>query len=94
MEYKGTKGSGDFHFDNNGNFKKFVAMRYKDVIDAQPTEWTVTAIKTEAWNGIKIPVELKADWTLENGPWTWLKLKITDIKYNVGNSSDANNLQK
>ncbi|RXJ45791.1 DUF6920 family protein [Gelidibacter gilvus] len=94
MEYKGTKGSGVFHFDNNGNFKKFVAMRYKDVNDAQPTEWTVTAIKTEAWNGIKIPVELKADWTLENGPWTWLKLKITDIKYNVGNSSDANNLQK
>ena len=27
MEYNGTKGSGVFHFDASGNFKKFVTMR-------------------------------------------------------------------
>jgi len=83
MEFNGTKGSGVFQFDEKGNFVKFVAMRYKDVQDLKPTEWTVTAIKTELRNGIKIPVELKADWKLDNGNWTWLKLKITDIKYNI-----------
>lgn len=89
MEYNGTKGSGVFHFEENGNFKKFVAMRYKDVNDAKPTEWIVTATKTEERNGIKIPVESKADWKLENGNWTWLKLKITEIKYNVGKMQDG-----
>ncbi len=83
MEYCGTKGSGVFHFDENGTFKKFVALRYKDVNDATPTEWVVTAIKTELRNGIKIPVVLKADWKLDSSYWTWLKLKITAIDYNV-----------
>ena len=83
MNYNKTKGSGVFQFDEKGNFLKFVAMRYKDVQDLKPKEWTVTATKTELRNGIKIPVELKADWKLDNGNWTWLKLKITDIKYNI-----------
>lgn len=83
MEYQGTKGSGVFHFDKDGNFKKFVAMRYKDANDAEPIQWTVTATKTEERNGIKIPVECQVNWELENGIWTWLKLKITDIKYNL-----------
>jgi hypothetical protein len=83
MEFNGTKGSGVFNFDGKGNFVKFVAMRYKDVKDLEPTEWTVTATKTDLRNGIKIPVELKADWKLDNANWTWLKLKITDIRYNM-----------
>lgn len=83
MEYKGTKGTGEFHFDANGNFKKFLAMRYKDSNDTKPNEWIVTATKTKEMNGIKIPIECEATWTLESGKWTWLKLKITDIQYNV-----------
>ncbi|WP_191858944.1 ferric reductase-like transmembrane domain-containing protein [Hanstruepera ponticola] len=91
MEYKGTKGSGVFHFDINGNFEKFVAMRYQDSNNDQPTKWTVTATKTEERNGIKIPVECEASWELESGKWTWLKLKITDIQYNVVEMPVANN---
>ncbi|WP_417371570.1 DUF6920 family protein [Gelidibacter japonicus] len=83
MEYKGTKGSGDFHFDSDGNFKKFVAMRYKDANAIKPVEWSVIATKTEEQNGIKIPVECEASWELENGKWTWLTLKITDLRYNL-----------
>ena len=83
MEYKGTKGSGEFHFDKDGNFEKFVAMRYQDSNAIKPTEWTVIAKKSEERNGIKIPIECDASWELENGKWTWLKLKITDIHYNL-----------
>ena len=60
MEYKGTKGSGEFHFDKNGNFKKFVAMRYQDSNDTEPTEWTVIATKIDERKGIKIPIECEA----------------------------------
>lgn len=83
MEYKGTRGSGDFHFDKEGKFEKFVAMRYKDAKDLQPTEWTVKATKTAARNGIAIPVACEASWKLARGEWTWLKLQITDIDYNL-----------
>ncbi|MCX7549643.1 DUF6920 family protein [Xanthomarina sp. F2636L] len=83
LEFKGAKGSGEFHFDEKGNFKKFVAMRYQDSKKTDPTEWTVIATQTKERNGIKIPVECEASWKLESGKWTWLKLKIKDIEYNV-----------
>lgn len=82
MQYQGTEGSGTFHFDNDGNFKKFVAMRYKDVKDLQPTEWTVTALKNQEFNGITIPSELAVYWKLESFDWHWLKLQITQVAYN------------
>ncbi|WP_149303277.1 DUF6920 family protein [Pareuzebyella sediminis] len=82
MSYNGTQGSGEFHFDKTGYFKKFVAMRYKEANDTIPKEWTVTAIKTEERSGIKIPVGLQADWKLADSTWTWLKLKISNIEYN------------
>ncbi len=88
MEYKETKGSGEFHFDEKGNFKKFVAMRYQDSNAEEPTEWTVTATKTEERSGIMIPIECEASWKLETGKWTWLKLKIKDLKYNITKGLD------
>jgi len=94
MEFKGVKGSGEFHFDVKGNFEKFVAMRYQDINAEEPTEWTVIATKTEERNGIKIPVECEANWKLESGKWTWLKLKITDIQYNVKEMPVANSVYK
>lgn len=83
MEVDGAKGHGVFHFDDAGNFLKFTARRYKDEKDEAPTLWTVSALKTEEINGIKIPVELQADWQLDDGKWTWLKLKIKEIDYNL-----------
>jgi len=94
MEYKGTKGSGVFHFDKDGNFEKFVSMRYQDSNAIKPTKWTVFATKLEERNGIKIPVECEASWELESGKWTWLKLKIKDIQYNVKEMPVANNVYK
>lgn len=83
MEYKGTKGSGEFHFNSDGTFKKFVAMRYQDANAAEPAEWTVVATKTAERNGLNIPVECEASWNLEGSKWTWLKLKIKHIDYNL-----------
>lgn len=83
MEFNGTKGSGEFYFDKKGNFNKFVAMRYQDIDAKKPTEWTVIATKIKEFNGIKIPVECEASWKLKQGKWTWLKLKISDIRYNL-----------
>lgn len=83
MEYMGTKGTGVFYFDEQGQFQKFIAMRYKDASDTETTEWVVSASKTEERNGIKIPTECIASWNLNSGQWTWLKLRIKAIAYNV-----------
>ena len=83
MTYNGTQGSGVFYFDEQGLFKKFVAMRYKDASDAEPTRWTVTATKTAARNGLRVPVASEVSWQLDDGDWTWLRLEIKNIAYNV-----------
>lgn len=85
MKFNDTKGTGIFYFDKKGQFKKFVAMRFKDPNDNEPTEWTVIASKTEERNGIKIPTECEASWNMKSGQWTWLKLRIKHIEYNVKN---------
>ena len=83
MEYNGTKGSGILYFNEMGQFEKFVTMRFKDPNDADPIEWTVIANKTEERNGIKIPTECQVNWNLESEQWTWLKLQIKQVEYNV-----------
>ena len=94
LEHNGTKGSGIFYFNEMGQFEKFVAMRFKDSDDIEPMEWIVIANKTEERNGIKIPTECEATWNLESGSWTWLKLKIKHIEYNVENMPVVNNSYK
>jgi hypothetical protein len=86
MTYNGTTGSGTFHFDEEGNFVKFSAMRYQGAEeDAALKEWIVIAKEYKSINGVYIPVKLEASWGLEDEEWTWLKLEILDIKYNVEN---------
>ncbi len=82
MTYNGITGSGTFHFDENGRFEKFVAMRYKDVdVDAKPLPWTIIATRSEVINGITVPVELTVSWTLEEGEWTWLELSVKGMEH-------------
>ena len=84
MTYKGTTGSGTFYFDESGNFEKFTAMRYMGgEEDSQLKEWTIVAKESTVMNGINIPVNMTATWKLDNGDWTWLRLELTDISYNI-----------
>ena len=45
---------------------------------AQNTE----IIQKEDLNGFGIPVRMESTWILEDGPWTWLDLEVTEIEYN------------
>lgn len=83
MNYKGTTGSGTFYFNEQGDFVKFSALRYKgNETDAQRYEWVLTVKEHSIMNSIKIPTIGEVTWMLENGNWTWLDLEITDIRYN------------
>ncbi|GAB4234698.1 MAG: hypothetical protein Tsb0034_08520 [Ekhidna sp.] len=83
MTFGGVEGSGIFYFDENGDFEKFLTMRFKEATDDQPTPWKVHTIKTGELNGIRMPLESEASWELENKDWTWLRVKIKSAEYNV-----------
>lgn len=83
FDYRGTTGSGTFHFDSKGNFIRFSALRYLgNEPDATRHEWVLSVDGYNTFDGIKVPSKMTATWKLEDGDWTWLKLEILDIKYN------------
>ncbi|WP_194778319.1 DUF6544 family protein [Pararhodonellum marinum] len=83
MEYKGTKGSGTFYFNADGDFVRFSALRYKgNEANATRNEWVLLVENYKTFDGIRIPSLMTATWKLEEGDWTWLKLEIIDLKFN------------
>jgi hypothetical protein len=83
MDFKGTKASGIFYFNSEGDFIKFSADRFKgNAKDSKRYEWILTVEDYNTFEGIKVPSKMNATWRLENMDWNWLKLEIIDIKYN------------
>ncbi|HKK76164.1 MAG TPA: DUF6544 family protein [Saprospiraceae bacterium] len=87
MEYKGTQGSGTFYFNSEGDFVKFSAQRFMgNEQGAKRHEWVLLVDAYKTFEGIRVPAEMTATWKLEAGDWTWLKLKLVDVKYNENTS--------
>ena len=84
IAYNNTTGSGTFYFDENGDFEKFVAFRFKgNEQGAERKEWILKAEAYTIFEGIRIPSQVKAEWRLETGDWNWLNLTIDKIEYNL-----------
>jgi hypothetical protein len=84
MSYQGVTGSGTFYFNENGDFERFVALRYMgNEKDARKYPWEITVDEYGVFEGIRVPSRMKATWHLDDGEWTWLKLVIADIRYNI-----------
>lgn len=83
MTYKGVSGSGTFHFTPAGDVAKFAALRYKgNDAAARRYEWEVEALDYRTFEGIRVPARITSTWKLEDHTWTWLKMEVTDIRYN------------
>lgn len=84
LQVLGTTGSGTFYFNPQGDFVKFVALRFQgDEADAQRKEWILTVDGYRVFHGIKIPSRLQATCKLEQGDWNWLHMEVTDVTYNL-----------
>ncbi|MCX2744145.1 hypothetical protein OO013_09725 [Mangrovivirga sp. M17] len=82
MDLHGVSVSGTFTFDENSNFKQFKTLRYQGGDKtSKRIPWIVTALNHGEFQGVTVPVELKAEWQLDDELWTWLQLEVTDIKY-------------
>jgi len=85
MSYGGITASGIFNFDGNGDFVSFEADRYYYRKEGSTLErWVITAKKNyKEFEGIRVPVALSVTWKFETGDFTWYKLEIREIDYNI-----------
>jgi len=83
MSYMGTQGSGTFYFNDKGDATKFTAMRYQgNEPKAKRQLWSMNISDYKVFEGIKVPAKMTSTWKMDEKDWTWLKLEVTDIKYN------------
>ncbi len=85
MSYGGVTASGIFKFDENGDFVSFEADRYYYRKEGSTlAKWVITAKKDyKEFEGIRVPVALSVTWKFETGDFTWYKLEIREINYNI-----------
>jgi hypothetical protein len=85
MRYMGTKASVTFHFNKEGDLQKVSAMRYQgDDAAAEKKEWIINIYQTDDFNGLTLPSKVDVTWRSNGESWTWLKLTVTSIEYNLG----------
>jgi len=84
MEYSGVTASALLDYDNEGRLTRFVADRYMGGNDDATLEkWTVVPREYREINGLMIPVKGDVTWNLSGGDFTWLKIEVSDINYNI-----------
>lgn len=86
MKYGDISAHGVFSFDENGRLISFEAPRYYDRPDGATLENWHIAIESGSYitfEGIEVPTRASVTWKLEDGDYTWYKLEITDIAYDV-----------
>jgi hypothetical protein len=84
MSYKGITASGIFKFDENGDFVSFEADRYYYRKEGSTLErWVITARGYKEFEGIRVPSNLSVTWQFETGNFTWYRLEIREINYNI-----------
>ncbi|WP_091611543.1 DUF6920 family protein [Marinococcus luteus] len=83
MDYNGVSGSATYQFSAEGSVEKISALRYKDSSkDAKLLECVGEVVESSRIEGIEIPTALTVSWMLEEGRFTWYKVKVEDIKFN------------
>jgi len=84
LEYMGTKAEGIFTFNTKGEFVKYSAKRFKDNKNgSERFPWEVESLQQSTMNGVKIPVKLQVTWKLPEGDFTWFRMEISEIDYNL-----------
>ncbi len=83
LEYQGTKGSGTFQFNSDGELTRFSALRFKgNDAESERYWWIIDVKEYKTLSGIKMPSKVTVTWELDDAPWTWLDLEISNVEYN------------
>jgi hypothetical protein len=84
LTYNGTSGSVIFYFNDKGDMIYCIADRYQGGgKNATLEKWEVRTTETGVRDGIRVPVKSEVTWKLKTGNFTWYKLEIPELQYNV-----------
>ncbi|TWT25391.1 DUF6544 family protein [Planomicrobium sp. CPCC 101110] len=79
--YGGVKGTATFHVNEQGELFKVIASRFKDSgADARRFPCVAEIKQHMKVDGMVVPAEIAITWLLEEGPFTWYKFKVHDMK--------------
>jgi len=82
INYQEVKASAIFNFNQQGNLIRTEAMRYKESDeDAERIKCTGELGGFKTVDGIKVPTEIDVSWYLEEGKFTWFKVKVDEIGF-------------
>lgn len=81
LDYKGTKGSCEFFFKENGEIEKITALRYYGNDSEKRYEWIIDIIEYSNIEDLNIPTKMDVTWNLDSGKWKWLEMEVTDFSY-------------
>ena len=83
MSYEGLTGSVTYFFNEQNELLKVEAWRYKDSgEDARPLLCVGTVKEQQKVGGLIVPVKMEITWMLEEGPFTWYRFDVHDIRFN------------
>lgn len=86
MTNGGITAPGIFRFNAEGDMVSFEAKRYYDRKEGPTLEdWLVVNKDYRDFDGIRVPHKSEITWKLKDGDFTWLKLEIKEIDYNLSN---------
>lgn len=85
MEYQGVKASAVFYINKSGDVTNMTADRYYSEPDGgfRLEPWSTPITGYKEFHGIRIPAEGTGVWNLEEGDFSYIRLKIVDIDYNI-----------
>lgn len=90
MNFGGNTASGVFEFNNIGEPVRFEAERYYDREGGATLETWVIDIDEKSYKSFshyRVPTKAAVTWKLPDGDFTWFRLEITDITYDLSDPS-------
>lgn len=74
--------SAEFRFDHDGRLVDFRADRYRDVESGfVMTPWSTPLTEHTRFNGFELPSYGSAVWHLQDGPFEYIRIRVTDVRY-------------
>lgn len=72
------------HFDASGEMTNFVGERYHEVDGVWVRDtWETPMIGYAEFNGLRLPVSGEATWKTSGGDFTYIRLEVTAVEYQV-----------
>lgn len=80
----GLSASAVMRFDEEGALTTFTGERYHEVGGEYVKDtWETPMTRYGEFNGLRLPVEGEAVWRMSSGDFSYIRLEITALEYNV-----------